>query len=123
MFPNPHAVFLHDTPAKGLFASAERSFSSGCIRVEDPLSLAEIVLADPARWNRQSLEAAIAKGATQTVRLPKPWPVLILYWTADLDPDGNVRFLPDVYGRDAELLRALNGDVVIEFPPDALPAA
>ena len=117
MFPNPHAIFLHDTPARGLFAEAERNFSSGCIRVEDPLSLAEIVLGEPARWNRSTLEAVIAGGKTRTLRLPKPWPVLILYWTAELDGEGRVRFLPDRYRRDAALLQALDGDVVIDFPP------
>lgn len=117
MFPNPHAIFLHDTPARGLFEEAERNFSSGCIRVEDPLSLAEIVLGDPGRWNRATLEAAIADGKTRTLRLPKPWPVLILYWTAELDAEGRVRFLPDRYRRDPALLQALDGDVVIDFPP------
>lgn len=117
MFPNPHSIFLHDTPARGLFAQTERNFSSGCIRVEDPLSLAEIVLGEPGRWNRESLEAAIATGRTRTLRLPKPWPVLIMYWTAELDGEGAVRFLPDRYRRDADLLRALNGAVVIDFPP------
>lgn len=117
MFPNPHAIFLHDTPSRGLFEQTERNFSSGCIRVEDPLSLAEIVLGDPARWNRRSLEAAIADGKTRTVRLPRPWPVLILYWTAELDADSRVRFLPDRYRRDPALLQALDGEVVIDFPP------
>ncbi len=116
MFPNPHSVFLHDTPSRGLFEKAERNFSSGCIRVEDPLSLAEILLADPEHWNRAGLEAAIATGITRTVRLPKPWPILILYWTAELDAEGRVRFLPDVYRRDPGLLQALNGEVVIDFP-------
>ena len=116
MFPNTHSIFLHDTPSRGLFDRADRTFSSGCIRLDDPLSLAEIVLANPARWNRATLEAAIATGKTQSVRLPKPWPILILYWTAELDGEGRVRFLPDVYGRDAQLLQALNGDVVIDFP-------
>jgi len=116
MLPNPHSVFLHDTPARGLFEEPERNFSSGCIRVEDPLSLAEIVLGDPATWNRATLEAAIAEGKTRTLRLPKPWPVLIMYWTAELDGNGDVRFLPDRYQRDAALLRALDGEVVIDFP-------
>jgi murein L,D-transpeptidase YcbB/YkuD len=116
MFPNRHSVFLHDTPARNLFEEPERNFSSGCIRVEDPLSLAEIVLGDPATWNRATLEAAIAEGKTRTVRLPKPWPVLIMYWTAELDGNGDVRFLPDRYQHDAALLRALDGEVVIDFP-------
>ncbi len=116
MFPNPHAVFLHDTPARGLFEQAERNFSSGCIRVEDPLSLAEIVLGDPGRWNRTTLQEVIDTGKTRTLRLPRPWPVLIMYWTAELDGNGGVRFLPDRYQRDAALLQALDGDVVIDFP-------
>ncbi len=116
LFPNGHSVYLHDTPSRDLFNQAERNFSSGCIRVEDPLSLAEILLADPVRWNRRTLDAAIASGKTLTVRLPKPWPVLILYWTAELDADGGVRFLPDVYRRDPPLLQALNGAVAIDFP-------
>lgn len=116
MFPNVHSVFLHDTPSKDLFQRADRLFSSGCIRVEDPLKLAEIVLANPARWNRQSLEAAIATDQTQDVRLPKPWPVLVFYWTAEIDGKGRARFLKDVYGRDKALLAALNGEVRIELP-------
>ncbi len=116
LLPNGHSVYLHDTPSRDLFNQAERNFSSGCIRVEDPLSLAEILLADPVRWNRRTLDAAIASGKTLTVRLPKPWPVLILYWTAELDADGGVRFLPDVYRRDPPLLQALKGAVAIDFP-------
>ena len=116
VFPNGHSIYLHDTPSRDLFNQAERNFSSGCIRVEDPLSLAEILLADPVRWNRRALDAAVASGKTLTVRLPKPWPVLILYWTAELDADGDVRFLPDVYHRDPPLLQALKGAVAIDFP-------
>jgi murein L,D-transpeptidase YcbB/YkuD len=117
MFPNPHAVFLHDTPNRKLFERTRRLLSSGCVRIEDPLSLAEILLADPVRWNRQSLQAAIDTGKTQRVSLPRPWPVLMLYWTAELDAAGRVRFLPDVYDRDPALLAALNGEVMLEFPP------
>ena len=57
-----------------------------------------------------------ATGLTTRARLPKPWPILILYWTAELDGEGHVRFLPDAYGRDPPLLQALNGNVVIDFP-------
>jgi murein L,D-transpeptidase YcbB/YkuD len=117
MFPNTHAVFLHDTPARELFERTRRLLSSGCVRIEDPLSLAEILLADPVRWNSQSLQAAIDTGKTRRVNLPRPWPVLMLYWTAELDAAGRVRFLPDVYDRDPALLAALNGEVMLEFPP------
>jgi murein L,D-transpeptidase YcbB/YkuD len=108
MFPNPYLVYLHDTPSKALFDKDERAFSSGCIRTERPLELVELLLADPVRWNLAALDAAVATGVTRTVRLPKPVPVLILYWTVDLDDDGSVVFKPDPYGRDAAELRALD---------------
>lgn len=107
-FPNPHLVYLHDTPNKALFEETARAFSSGCIRTEQPLELAELLLADPARWNRAALDAVVAAGETRTVRLPKKVPVLIMYWTADRDDDGGVVFKPDPYSRDARELAALD---------------
>lgn len=107
-FPNPHLVYLHDTPTKSLFDETERAFSSGCIRTERPLELAALLLADPVRWNRAALDAVVAGGETRTVRVPRPVPVLIIYWTADRDDDGSVVFKPDPYGRDARELAALD---------------
>jgi murein L,D-transpeptidase YcbB/YkuD len=107
VFPNPFFVFLHDTPQKSLFGAAQRTFSSGCIRVEDPLELAELVLDDPA-WTRARLEAEVATGNTRSVHLKAPLPVLVLYWTASVDTRGRVRFLPDVYERDPRVLAALD---------------
>jgi murein L,D-transpeptidase YcbB/YkuD len=109
MFPNPYLVYLHDTPSKSLFEKDERTFSSGCIRVEKAFELAELVLNDPVRWNRAAIDAAVATRKTQTVNLAKPVPVLILYWTAQPRPDGQVIFRSDVYGRDPATLAALNG--------------
>jgi len=109
MFPNPYLVYLHDTPTKSLFDKDERTFSSGCIRVEKAFELAELVLNDPVRWNRAALDAAVATKKTQTVNLATPVPVLILYWTAQPRPDGQVIFRNDVYGRDPATLAALNG--------------
>lgn len=109
MFPNPYLVYLHDTPSKSLFDKDERIFSSGCIRVEKAFELAELVLNDPVRWNRAALDAAVATKKTQTVNLARPVPVLILYWTAQPRPDGQVIFRNDVYGRDPATLAALNG--------------
>ncbi|MFM7434263.1 MAG: murein L,D-transpeptidase [Gammaproteobacteria bacterium] len=107
-FPNPHLAYLHDTPSKSLFNETERAFSSGCIRTERPLELAELLLADPVHWNRAALDAAVASGETRTVRVPRPVPVLIIYWTADRDDDGSIVFKPDPYGRDARELAALD---------------
>jgi murein L,D-transpeptidase YcbB/YkuD len=107
MFPNQHLVYLHDTPARSLFERADRTFSSGCIRVEHPLTLAEILLDDPVVWNRANIERRMAAGRTETVNLRTPITVLLMYWTAETDFDGRVKLLNDVYGRDAAVLRGL----------------
>ncbi len=107
MFPNARNVYLHDTPARELFDKPDRAFSSGCIRLERPLELAEYVLRGDTRWSRKALEATIARWQEQTVALPRPIPVHLLYWTAWAAPDGRVHFRKDLYGRDTRLERAL----------------
>jgi L,D-transpeptidase YcbB len=109
MFPNPYLVYLHDSPAKSLYELDQRTFSSGCIRVQKAFELAELVLNDP-QWNKQSMDAVIATKETRTVNLKQPVPVLILYWTAQPRPDGQVVFRNDIYGRDPPTLAALNSD-------------
>lgn len=108
IFPNEHAVYLHDTPARQLFSTAERAFSHGCIRVENPLELAEILLR-PNGWDRQRIDAAVASRKTTTVYLAEPMPVLLLYWTANVDPNGVVHFYRDVYRRDPPIAEVLDG--------------
>ena len=112
MLPNPHHVYLHDTPQKSFFGETSRTFSHGCVRVQKPFELAALALDDPA-WSTHALLDAAATGKTRTIVLKKPLPVLILYWTAAVDPDGRVRFLPDVYGRDPAVIRALAGGVAM----------
>ena len=107
MFPNPYLVYLHDSPAKSLYEQDQRTFSSGCIRVQQPFELTELVLNDP-EWNRQKIDAVIATKETRTVNLKTPIPVLLLYWTAQPRPDGQVVFRNDIYGRDPPTLAALN---------------
>jgi murein L,D-transpeptidase YcbB/YkuD len=107
MLPNEHHVYLHDTPARGLFAEEERLFSHGCVRVEDPVRLAQLVLGDET-WNRETLQAAIDSGETRTIRLTTPVDVFILYWTAAADSGGRLHFYRDVYDRDAAVLAALD---------------
>ncbi|KPK37183.1 MAG: hypothetical protein AMJ69_12315 [Gammaproteobacteria bacterium SG8_47] len=109
MFPNQHAVYLHDTPNKALFERSQRTFSSGCIRIEDPFQLAELLLDNPDNWSEQQIRAAVDVGETRTVRLPNPVTVLLLYWTVRANGDGSVRFKPDIYERDAAVLQALDG--------------
>ncbi len=115
IFPNEHAVYLHDTPSKPLFDVAERAFSHGCIRVENPFDLAEILLGSDD-WDREQIDATIESRETKTVFLAEPLPVLILYWTAEVDPDGLVHFYNDVYERDQRIATALDAPFTIELP-------
>jgi murein L,D-transpeptidase YcbB/YkuD len=116
LFPNPWAVYLHDTPLQYLFDRASRSFSHGCIRIARPMDLAvELLREDPA-WTRETLLAAIRKGERQEVLIPRPIPIYILYLTAWKDGAGALHFRKDIYGRDATLARALAG--LPPLPPD-----
>jgi len=107
MLPNKHIVYLHDTPNKELFKKSPRAFSSGCIRVENPLELAGLVLQDSVKWNMDRVKAAVATKKTATASLPKRIPVYILYLTAFAEGD-DILFRDDVYSRDNAVLNALN---------------
>ena len=106
MYPNPHDVYMHDTPKRGLFDRAGRAFSSGCIRLEKPIELARILLAR-TEWDAAAIDRVIASGRTRIVRLPQPMTVLTLYGTAAPSADG-VDFAADIYFREARLLAALD---------------
>jgi murein L,D-transpeptidase YcbB/YkuD len=108
MFPNSYLVYLHDTPSQKLFENERRAFSSGCIRTERPLELAELLLAPSGDWNRAALDAAVSAEKTRTIRLSKPVPILILYWTVDRNDRDEIVFKPDPYGRDPKLLNAID---------------
>jgi murein L,D-transpeptidase YcbB/YkuD len=107
IFPNPQSIYLHDTPAKGLFDRQRRSFSSGCVRVAEPQSLAALLLADRPAWSREHIAAVFASREPTVVRLTSPMPVHLQYWTAWVDEAGRVHFREDIYGRDRALLEAL----------------
>ncbi len=107
MFPNRHSVYLHDTPSKSLFAKPERALSSGCIRIEHPYDLAELLLAGNAGWDRGRLERAIDTLQTRSVSLEQPVTILLMYWTASVDDDGTVLFSRDIYERDPPIIRGL----------------
>jgi len=107
MFPNSHAVYLHDTPSKRLFEKTQRAFSSGCIRVENTLTLAELLLDDPDKWDAAAVKAAVEGGETRTVPVKRKVPVMLLYWTAQMSEDGAMQFRRDLYGRDARMVKAL----------------
>lgn len=107
MFPNRFNVYLHDTPAKSLFNRVQRTFSHGCIRVMDPLRLAELVLSETPNWPLERVNRTIASGRTTVVPLAEPLPIHISYLTAWANRDGAVHFRSDVYDRDVALADAL----------------
>ncbi len=116
IFPNNAAVYLHSTPATQLFARTRRDFSHGCIRVEDPVGLAEWVMRDePGGWSRERIVEAMNGGAPTRVVLEKPFPVIIFYTTVLAGTDGTVSFYDDIYGHDEALAGALATGY--PFPP------
>ncbi|EGV33131.1 ErfK/YbiS/YcfS/YnhG family protein [Thiorhodococcus drewsii AZ1] len=121
MFPNRHAVYLHDTPSKSLFGRSRRALSHGCVRVENPEHLAELVL-QGSSWDRAAIDRVIGAKRTRYVNLDQELPVLLYYLTAYADASG-VHFRPDVYGRDQALRDAFLGgpslNVRIVFPEPA----
>lgn len=108
MFPNRFAVYLHDTPDRHLFARDVRSYSSGCIRIERPVDLAQYLLEGKAGWDCERILAEVARSAPLQVGLPQPLPVHVLYRTAWVAEDGSVQFREDVYLRDLDLQLALD---------------
>lgn len=107
IFPNRYNVYLHSTPAPELFLKARRDFSHGCIRVQNPAGLAAWVLRDKPEWTADKINAAMNGDQTIQVNLDKPIPVLILYTTAVVEPDGEVRFFRDIYKYDSAMEQAL----------------
>ncbi len=109
MFPNPFHIYMHDTPARGLFGRTKRAFSHGCIRLARPIDLAEQVLEPEAGWDRAKIEGVLAQESRTVVTLTQKLDVHITYSTAWLDEEGHVNFRPDLYGRDKKLHLALFG--------------
>ncbi len=111
MFPNHHAVYMHDTPTKHLFKSRTRTFSHGCIRVRNPIRLAEIVLGETSDWDRQQVADHLRRRAKENNRIDLNTTVGVhnTYFTVVADKDGNLETLKDIYGHDRRLKQALSG--------------
>lgn len=105
IFPNRHAIYLHDTPARHLFGHAQRAFSHGCVRVDESLALAERLL-DGTGWNAKRIASVVERAQTRYVHLDEPVPVLLYYLTASTDAQGRLEFRADLYGRDPALRAA-----------------
>jgi murein L,D-transpeptidase YcbB/YkuD len=107
MLPNPYNVYLHSTPAQALFEETRRDFSHGCVRVSDPVALAQYVLRDSPEWTRERILAAMNGPAPVTVTLKNRIRVFIVYGTALATEQGGVLFFDDIYGHDRRLEAAL----------------
>jgi murein L,D-transpeptidase YcbB/YkuD len=103
-FANPYSIYLHDTPSQGLFARSQRAFSSGCVRVESVMQLIDLLL---TKAERERVAVLLEAGKTYEFRTSEPTPILLAYWTAEADRNGEPRYRPDVYDRDPKLLAAL----------------
>ncbi|MBO6548310.1 MAG: L,D-transpeptidase family protein [Rhizobiales bacterium] len=108
LFPNKHSVYLHDTPSKSLFNRRTRAFSHGCVRVRDPLKLAEVLLAGEG-FNRKSINARVAARRNQHIPLKTKIPVHLTYFTMWVNDDGKVNYFNDIYSHDKKVIAALNG--------------
>jgi L,D-transpeptidase YcbB len=107
-FPNPYLIYLHDTPSKELFEADKRTFSSGCIRIENAAGFAEQILG-PQGWDRARIQEMIDVGETKRVAIENQIPVLIVYWTVSVGRSGEVRYMQDIYELDTPLIAALDG--------------
>jgi murein L,D-transpeptidase YcbB/YkuD len=108
IFPNSHAIYLHDTPARSLFARSSRAFSHGCVRVQDPMELARLLLNDPEKWTDESIADIVASKKRTRITIERPTEVMLMYWTTEPSTDERIKFNPDIYNRDPGVLSALN---------------
>ncbi|RFM29976.1 L,D-transpeptidase family protein [Deminuibacter soli] len=103
LFPNSFNIYFHDTNEKDLFKKDFRAYSHGCIRLEDPVKMAQYLLQDMPKWTPQRIDSAMNSGKEKFVELKKPVPVLISYYTAWMDENNTLQFRADIYGHDAKL--------------------
>ncbi len=109
IFPNKHAIYLHDTPSRSLFSRSSRAFSSGCVRVKHPLQFAEILLDDSENWSLEQVRYLVASGKPQErIYLSQDVDVMLMYWTTSPTADGGIQFHQDIYNKDLNTLEALN---------------
>jgi len=113
LFPNSYNIYLHDTPAKSLFAEEKRAFSHGCIRLAQPKKLAEYLLPDSSGWTPAKMEKAMSAKKESWVTLKKAVPVFITYFTSWVDKDGLLNFRDDLYGHDQKMAAQLFKPVIL----------
>lgn len=107
LFPNSFNIYFHDTPFKDLFNKDKRAFSHGCIRLREPVKLAEYLLVDQPEWTPAKIDSAMNSGKEKYVRVKEPVPVLIYYYTAWADDNNQLQFRDDIYGHDEKLAKKM----------------
>lgn len=107
LFPNSYNIYLHDTPSKSLFGESRRAFSHGCIRLAEPQKLAEFILRKDSTWTTEKIVAAMNSGKEKYVRVRPEVPVVIGYFTAFVDSNGQLNFRNDIYGHDKKMQKRL----------------
>ncbi|MBP9083068.1 MAG: L,D-transpeptidase family protein [Bacteroidia bacterium] len=110
LFPNSYEIYMHDTPEKSLFGETTRTFSHGCIRLEEPFKLAEFLLREDSSWTRGKITAVMDGGKQSFVKLKNKVPVFIAYFTTWVDRNGNLNFRDDVYHHDDKMKQLLFAD-------------
>lgn len=103
LFPNNYSIYLHDTPNRNLFQQSNRSLSHGCIRIGEPKKFAAYLLRNDRSWTEKRIDSAMHLKKEQWVTLPKGIPVLLVYFTAWVDREGQLNFRKDIYGHDARM--------------------
>ena len=116
MFPNPHDIYLHDTPQKSLFAREVRAYSHGCIRLKDPFDFAYALLAPQSADPRGEFASHLSTAVETVISLAAPVPVHLVYFTAYPTAKGEMTYRRDVYGRDARIFEALTEAGVVLNP-------
>lgn len=109
VMPNPHTIYIHDTPSKPLFDEGVRAFSHGCIRIQNPFDLADRLLEGKSGWDKARIDRVINGRVTTSVAFDRPIPVYVVYFTALLDRQGQLVSYPDIYRRDGAVIAALTG--------------
>ena len=110
-FPSQHTIFMHDTPDKWMFNARQRTLSHGCLRVRNPMELAEIVLAYDRGWDRAKVAQLSQSGPLDNeVAMQKHIPIHLAYFTAWAGEDGKVRYFNDIYGHEKRVTQALDGE-------------
>jgi len=108
LFPNKYSIYLHDTPSQTKFEAERRTFSHGCIRLENALELAKLLLSGQGSWSGGKIDQVVESGQTENVELSHPLPVVIVYWTVSVGASGEIRYMRDIYDLDPSVLGALN---------------